>query len=240
MIVFAEPLEFMLLLLPFIFYILTPPVKGMHGDSLRVPFISDLKRISVLSGGIWSINSGSESKISSKFILMYVLWALLCTAAARPQIVGEPIRLKNESRNIMLVLDISTSMLESDFTVSGRRSTRLDAVKKVVSEFAERRADDRLGLILFGTRAYMQSPLTYDKASLVDILYTMQAGMAGDSTSIGDALALALKNLRQLPKDEEKAIILLTDGENNDGSLSLAQAIKLAADENIKVYITKW
>ena len=93
-----------------------------------------------------------------------------------------------------------------------------------------------MGLILFGTRAYLQSPLTFDKASLIDILYSMQAGMAGDSTSIGDALALALKKLRELPEGEEKAIILLTDGENNDGSLSLAQAIKLATDEDIKVY----
>ncbi len=235
MIIFAEPSEFVLLVLPFVFYVLTPAVKGMHGDSLKVPFIGDLKRISVLSGSVWNI-SPPNGKISAKLIMMYILWSLLCIAAARPQITGEPIRLKNESRNIMLVLDISTSMLEKDFSVSGYRATRLDAVKKVVSEFAKRRANDRLGLILFGTRAYLQAPLTFDKAGLTDILYSMQAGMAGDSTSIGDALALALKNLRNLPANEEKAIILLTDGENNDGSLSLAQAIKLAADENIRIY----
>ena len=89
---------------------------------------------------------------------------------------------------------------------------------------------------MFGTRAYLQSPLTFDKAAIKDILWTMQAGMAGDSTSIGDAIALALKNLQQSQSPQDNVIILLTDGENNDGSLSLAKAIKLAADEGIKIY----
>ena len=235
MIVFAYPLAFMLLLLPFVFYLLMPRIKGIYGDALKFPFITDLKRISVASGGIWSQNS-DNLVFSKKFWFMYAIWCLLCLSAARPQIVGEPIRLKNESRNIMLVLDISTSMLEKDFSIANQRISRLDAVKKVVSDFTDKRANDRIGLILFGTRAYLQAPLTYDKASVKDILWSMQAGMAGDSTSIGDALALALKNLRNNPNAKDSIIILLTDGENNDGSLSLGEAIKLAADENIKTY----
>lgn len=236
MIVFAYPFAFALLLLPFIFYWLLPAVKGLHGDALKVPFLADLKRISIASGGLWTVNSGGRATVSKRFVSLYLVWILLCLAAARPQMVGEPIRLQNESRDIMLVLDISTSMLEPDFSYGGRRITRLDAVKKVVSDFADKRANDRLGLILFGTRAYLQAPLTYDKASVKDILWSMQAGMAGDSTSIGDALALALKNLRQTPQSDQKVIILLTDGENNDGSMSLGQAIKLAKDEGIKTY----
>ena len=234
MIVFAYPIAFLLLVLPFLIYYLTPAVKGMHGEALRVPFISALKRISISAGGIWNSPS-SDKKLSKRFWVLYIVWFLLTLACARPQMVGEPIRLKNEARDIMLVLDISTSMLEDDFSLYGRRITRLDAVKKVVSEFADKRANDRLGLILFGTRAYLQSPLTFDKASVKDILWSMKAGMAGDSTSIGDALGLALKNLRE-NKSKDKIIILLTDGENNDGSLSLGQAIKLASDEDIKVY----
>lgn len=236
MIVFAYPAAFILLLLPFVFYWLMPAVKGLHGDALKVPFIADLKRISIASGGVWNSAASARAVFSKRFVWLYLIWLLLCLAAARPQIVGEPVRLQNESRDIMLVLDISTSMLEPDFSYGGRRITRLDAVKKVVSDFAAKRANDRIGLILFGTRAYLQAPLTFDKASVKDILWSMQAGMAGDSTSIGDALALALKNLRQTPKEDEKVIILLTDGENNDGSLSLGQAIKLAADEGIKTY----
>lgn len=234
MMVFAYPYAFLLLVVPFLVYLLLPSVKGMQGDALKVPFLDDLERISIASGGIWAPSVSNSKGISKSFWLMYLIWVLLCLAAARPQIVGEPLRLQNDSRDIMLVLDISTSMLEPDFAFANRRITRLDAVKKVVSDFTIKRANDRLGLILFGTRAYLQAPLTYDKASLNDILWSMQAGMAGDSTSIGDALALALKNLKD--KTGDKVIILLTDGENNDGSLSLAQAIKLAKDEGIKTY----
>ena len=234
MMVFAYPYAFLLLLLPFLVYKILPKVKGMQGDALKVPFLDDLERISIASGGIWASGISSSKGISKPFVWMYLIWVLLCVAAARPQIVGEPIKLQNDSRDIMLVLDISTSMLEPDFSFANRRITRLDAVKKVVSDFTTKRANDRLGLILFGTRAYLQAPLTYDKASLNDILWSMQAGMAGDSTSIGDALGLALKTLKD--KSGDKVIILLTDGENNDGSLSLAQAIKLAKDEGIKTY----
>lgn len=235
MIVFAYPLAFLLIFLPFVVYFLTPAVKGMHGDALKVPFIADLKRIAISSGSIWQ-NSSQDTKISKNFWMLYILWWLLVLAVARPQIVGEPIRLKNEGRDIMLVLDISTSMTEKDFTYSGQRISRLDAVKRVVSEFVSQRANDRMGLVLFGTRAYLQAPLTFDKASVKEILWSMKPGMAGNSTSIGDALGLALKNLRDDKNKDNKIIILLTDGENNDGSISMGQAIKLAQDENIKTY----
>ncbi len=236
MITFAYPLAFLLLLLPFATYFLLPAVKDLHGDGLKVPFINDLKRISVVSGGLWSAGAQPQKFVSSNFIWLMIIWLLLVLATARPLKVGEPVRLQNESRDIMLVLDISTSMLETDFVFAGQRITRLNAVKRVVADFADQRADDRLGLILFGTRAYLQAPLTFDKAGVKDILFSMQAGMAGDSTSIGDAIALALKKLRATEDKKEKVIILLTDGENNDGSLNLAQAIKLAADEDIKIY----
>ena len=235
MIVFAYPLAFLLLILPFVIYFLTPAVKGMHGAALKVPFIADLKRIAISSGNIWH-NVSDENKLSRKFWMLYALWFLLVVACAKPQYTGEPIRLKNEGRDIMLVLDISTSMTEQDFSYSGQRISRLDAVKRVVSDFASQRANDRIGLILFGTRAYLQSPLTFDKASVKEILWSMKAGMAGDSTSIGDALGLALKNLRDDKDKDKKVIILLTDGENNDGLTPMGQAIKLARDEGIKIY----
>ena len=235
MMIFAYPMMFWLLLLPFLFYYIMPVVKGLHGDALKVPFLDDLKRISISSGGLWQQTEG-KTLFGRRFFLLYIIWILLCIAAARPQVVGEPRRLQNESRDIMLVLDLSTSMLETDFEYKGYRISRLDAVKKVVSDFTTQRADDRFGLILFGTRAYVQAPLTFDKASIRQILYTMQAGMAGQSTSIGDALALALKHLTLSDDKNEKVIILLTDGESNDGSMSLGQAINMAAKEGIKTY----
>jgi Ca-activated chloride channel family protein len=136
----------------------------------------------------------------------------------------------------MLVIDISTSMLNPDFRTQRGRIDRLSAVKNVVSNFIEKRVDDRLGLILFGTRAYMQAPLTFDKQSIKNILLNTDAGMAGNSTAIGDALGLALKKLRDEENKENKVIILLTDGVNNDGSLSMAEVIDLAEKENFKIY----
>ena len=137
----------------------------------------------------------------------------------------------------MLVLDISTSMLNQDFFINQQRIDRLTAVKKTASDFIKKRANDRIGLVLFGTRAYLQSPITFDKAAISNILWSTDAGMAGTSTAIGDAVGLALKTLRkEKNKSGDKIIILLTDGENNDGSLSMPEVLKLAKDENIKIY----
>ena len=234
---FAWPLMFLLLPLPFIVRAVLPAVKGLYGDALRVPFLGDLEKISIKSGSLWNMGSSSNPAEYSKFFwLTFLVWLLLVTAAARPQKVGEPVRLPAESRDIMLVLDISNSMLEQDFTLGNYYIDRLTAVKKTAADFLKKRADDRVGLILFGTRAYLQAPLTYDKKSVQEIIALMDAGMAGTSTAIGDALGLALKNMRGTQDADNKIIILLTDGENNDGSLSLGQAIKLAQDEKIKIY----
>ena len=178
---------------------------------------------------------GSRAWLSVKYLYLFSLWVLLVIAAARPQLVGEPYRLKAENRDIMLVIDISPSMLQPDLSRT-QRIDRLTAVKAVVGSFVQKRTEDRLGLILFGKRAYVQSPLTFDKNAVAEILNNADAGMAGNSTSIGDALGLALKNLREEKEKNNKVIILLTDGENNDGSLSMAQAIGLAEKEGIKIY----
>lgn len=236
MINFAYPQLFLLLFLPFLFYKLLPEAKGMHGDAIRLPFINDVKIIQT------SVSSKLLPKFSKKFIqslkilYLFILWILLVCAVARPQYVGEPIRLKTNSRDIMLVIDISTSMLNPDFRTQNGRIDRLSAVKNVVSNFIDKRTDDRLGLILFGTRAYMQAPLTFDRQAIKDILINTDAGMAGNSTAIGDALGLALKKLREEKDKNNKVIILLTDGINNDGNLSMAEAINLAEKENFKIY----
>lgn len=234
---FAYPWAFVLLLLPFAVRFALPAVKGLHGDALKIPFLKDLEKISIKSGSLWQMGSASDEKHFSKFFwMLMIVWVLLVTAAARPQWVGEPIRIKNESRDILMVLDISTSMLERDFAFQGQAIDRLTAVKLVAGDFIKKRANDRIGLILFGTRAYLQAPLTFDHQSVNKILWEMDAGMAGNSTAIGDALGLALKNLKDVPNPDNKVIILLTDGENNDGSMSLAQAVKLARDAGIKAY----
>ena len=224
-----------LLLLPLAVYFLLPALKRTYGEALKIPFLADIKQIQTQSGN----NALISPKIAAgiRGILSLAAWCLLAFALCRPQWAGKPIPVKNEGRYILLVVDISNSMSEEDFEYQKKMYSRLTAVKSVVSDFIDRRTADRIGLVLFGTRAYLQAPLTYDKQSVKEMLQTADAGMAGNSTSIGDAVGVALKNLAESAgKPENKVIILLTDGENNDGSLSLPQAIALAKEEGVKIY----
>lgn len=224
-----------LLLLPLAVYFLLPALKRTYGEALKIPFLADIKQIQTQSGN----NALISPKIAAgiRGILLLAAWCLLVFALCRPQWAGKPIPVKNEGRDILLVVDISNSMSEEDFEYQKKMYSRLTAVKSVVSDFIDRRTADRIGLVLFGTRAYLQAPLTYDKQSVKEMLQTADAGMAGNSTSIGDAVGVALKNLAESAgKPENKVIILLTDGENNDGSLSLPQAIALAKEEGVKIY----
>ena len=220
---FAELSAFWLLLLPVIFRFVLPAVK-------------DLQNISAAAEPKMHFGDRRSHRFSAGCGLLWLIWILLVIAAARPQWAGEPVNLRSESRDILLVTDISTSMLEPDFVLNRRRIDRLTAVKKTAQDFIDKRLDDRIGLILFGTNAYLQAPPTYDRKAVGEILRQTDAGMAGQSTAIGDALGLALKTLKDAPHPDRKIIILLTDGENNDGSLSLPQAIKLARDEGVKIY----
>ena len=233
---FAEISAFWLLILPLIWRVILPAVTGLHGDALKIPFLSDLQKISSTQGAIKPLGGQASFQLSWRAAVLWLIWVLLVIAAARPQWVGEPIKLRSESRDILLVTDISTSMLEPDFVLGRQRIDRLTAVKKTAQDFMDKRVDDRVGLILFGTNAYLQAPLTYDRKAVSEILWQTDAGMAGQSTAIGDALGLALKTLKDTPNPERKIVILLTDGENNDGSVSLPQAIKLARDEGVKIY----
>lgn len=234
MISFAHPWCFLLLILPVLAYFFLPQVKGQKADALKIPFITDLQSIAANAGGAFGATSFKIRRLI-QLILLSFSWFLICLALARPQIIGAPLPIKNNGRDILLVLDISTSMNEHDFVYNQRYYDRLSAVKFVVDKFIDARSEDRIGLVLFGTRAYLQAPLTYDKQAVKEILRNAEAGMAGNSTSIGDAIGVALKNLAN-EKPDDKIIILLTDGENNDGKLSLPEAIKLAKEENIKVY----
>ena len=232
---FANPQAAWLLLLPLVVYFMFPAIKKTYGDALKVPFLADIKQIQSVSGKGISFKPAVFSAI--KIFLLALVWVLMVLALCRPQWVGKPIPVKNEGREILLVVDISNSMSEEDFQYKNKMYSRLTAVKNVIDNFIDKRTSDRIGLVLFGTQAYLQAPLTYDKQSVKEILWNADAGMAVNSTSIGDAVGVALKNLAESEgKPENKVIILLTDGENNDGSLSLPQAIALAKEEGVKIY----
>lgn len=166
---------------------------------------------------------------------LWLIWLCVLAALCRPQWQGEPIGMPASGRDLLLVVDISGSMETPDMQIDDQRVARIVAVKKVVGDFAEKRQGDRLGLVLFGSQAYLQTPLTFDRATLVEQLREAQLGFAGERTAIGDALALAAKRLKDRDQ-QSRVIILLTDGANTDGNLSPMQGAALAKQMGIKVY----
>jgi Ca-activated chloride channel family protein len=158
----------------------------------------------------------------------------LSIAASRPQLTRSVER-EVKARNIMLVIDISGSMRLSDFGSGFGLTSRLGAVKSVLREFIAARKYDRLGLVVFGTNAYLQVPLTRDHELLLQFIDRIQSGMAGDATAMGDGLGVALKRMSEIPS-ESRAIIALTDGASNAGQVSPLQAAKVAAELGIKIH----
>jgi Ca-activated chloride channel family protein len=162
-------------------------------------------------------------------------WLLLVTAAARPVWLGPPVDLPVSGRDLLLAVDLSGSMGTKDFKLNGQQVDRLTAVKAIAGDFIQRRIGDRLGLILFGLNAYVQSPLTFDRKTVNTLLQESAIGLAGDQTAIGNAIGLAVKELRRNPKGN-KVLILLTDGANNAGEVDPLEAAKLAAREGLTIY----
>ena len=164
------------------------------------------------------------------FVLRVAAVAALIVALARPQDVEEQSRTNAEGIDIMLAIDISSSMLARDFTPD-----RLTAAKEVAGEFIADRYGDRIGLAVFAGESFTQSPLTTDKGSLQTLLARLRSGVIEDGTAIGNGLATAINRLRE-SEAKSKVIILLTDGVNNRGEIAPLMAAGIAADMGIKVY----
>ncbi|WP_394558565.1 vWA domain-containing protein [Aquipseudomonas alcaligenes] len=200
-------------------------------SAMRVPFFTAMSRAT----GKAPAASGARSN-AWQLSLNLLIWALLVLACARPVLVEKPIEHDQPVRDLMLAIDISQSMETVDYSnASGQRVDRLSAVKEVVKGFIEQRKDDRLGLIVFGTGAYPQAPLTLDHASLQLLLDEVATGMAGPNTAIGDAIGLTIKLLDQA-KEQEKVLILLTDGNDTGSAITPEHAAQMAADKGIVVH----
>ncbi|MBE6205294.1 MAG: VWA domain-containing protein [Rikenellaceae bacterium] len=164
------------------------------------------------------------------FVLRVAAVVLMIVALARPQDVEEQSRTNAEGIDIMLAIDISSSMLARDF-----QPDRLTAAKEVAAEFIADRYGDRIGLALFAGESFTQSPLTTDKGTLQTLLMRLRSGIIEDGTAIGNGLATAINRLRESDA-KSKVIILLTDGVNNRGEIAPLMAAEIAADMGIKVY----
>lgn len=228
MIDFAWPWAFALLPLPFLVRRFFPAAPQTRAGALRVPFFESVVS---MRGGFLPPTLGRRALVA----VMTVGWVSLVLAAARPVWVGEPVALPAEGRDLMLAVDLSGSMAREDFTLGGRPADRLTVVKEVAEDFIGRREGDRVGLVLFGTRAYLQAPLTFDRPTVQTLLDDSQIGLAGEETAIGDAIGIATKRLRDRPA-ESRVLVLLTDGASNAGALDPLEAARLAAAEGIRIY----
>jgi Ca-activated chloride channel homolog len=168
-------------------------------------------------------------------VLAWLAWVLLVLAATRPQWIGEEIEQPLTGRDLLLAIDTSGSMQVQDMQIGGAQVDRLTALKEIASEFIERRVGDRIGLILFGSNAYLQAPITVDRATVNELLDQSVIGIAGKDTAIGDAIGLALKRLRELDATE-RVLLLMTDGANTAGELEPRRAAELARDLGVKIY----
>ncbi len=225
MIVFDWPWVAALLPLPFIVRRFLRPVENVDEAALHVPFLSAFKTAS----------DKRRDAASHLLWLAAFAWCLLIVAGMRPQWLGDFVTVPQTGRDLMLAVDLSASMKEQDFILKGRRVDRLTATKGVAGTFIERRIGDRLGLILFGEQAYLQTPLTFDRATVNTLLSEAVIGLTGQKTAIGDAIGLAIKRLREVD-GQGRILILLTDGANTAGAVDPLAAADLAVREGIKIY----
>lgn len=214
--------------LPWLVRRLAPPAEGQE-PALRAPFFDRWQQLSEHQG------RAARSVGRLPALALWSLWLLLLLAAARPVWVGEAIELPNSGRDLMLAVDISGSMTIEDMEVSDQLVSRIRAVKQVGARFIQQREGDRLGLILFGSNAYVQSPLSFDTATVQRFLQEAQIGFAGQDTAIGDAVGLAVKRLKERPA-QNRVLILLSDGKDTASSVQPLDAAKLAADLGIRIY----
>ena len=227
MIQFAWSWVFLLLPLPLLVRAVWPPARATREIALTVPFFSTLAALAskpVRVRSAWWRIAG-----------LFIIWILLLVAAARPQRLGDAQNLPVTGRDLMLAVDLSGSMEMPDLELHGKPATRLQVVQAVAGDFIARRAGDRVGLILFGKRAYVQTPLTFDRATTRAMLEEAEIGLAGKETAIGDAIAVAIKHLRDVPQDN-RVLVLLTDGANTAGELAPPRAAELAKQYHVRIY----
>ncbi|MBN1379095.1 MAG: VWA domain-containing protein [Gammaproteobacteria bacterium] len=227
MIEFEWPWIFLLLPLPFLARRLLPRLKETQQAALRVPFLDDFSD--------QASTRQSTKQQSIMLLAAFAIWILLLLAAARPQWVGAPIDLPVSGRDLMMAIDLSGSMETKDFVLNNKTIDRLTATKVVASDFIQRRQGDRIGLILFGDRAYVQTPLTFDRKTVTTLLLEAALGLAGQRTAIGDAIGLTVKRLQKNP-ETQRVLILMTDGASNAGEIEPLTAADLAAKAHLKIY----
>lgn len=182
-------------------------------------------------------NARPAGKNSSKWqkLAISAMWLCLVFSLMRPELVNNIVHSKNVGYDLMLAVDLSRSMDIADFVQQNKPVSRISATQKVVSNFVQQRAGDRVGLIVFAEQAFLTIPLTLDTTTVSKLLNNLVVGMAGERTAIGDAIGLGVQNLRKRPQ-ASRVLILLTDGEDTASRIPPLEATKIAASDHIKIY----
>lgn len=243
MIEFIYPLFFLALPLPVLVFWLIPAYKERK-SSIKVPYFA---RLVDVTGEKPQQGAVLLNRNNFQRLIISLSWLCIVTSLAKPEIVGSPINLEKSARDLMIAVDLSGSMAVEDFTLQPNTTitpretqtpktvNRLVAVKQVLKEFALQREHDRLGLILFGDAAYLQSPFTQDISTWLTLLNESEIGMAGQSTALGDAVGLAI-SVFENSRTKNRVLIALTDGNDTGSRVPPIEAAKVAAAYNIKIY----
>lgn len=222
------PYALALLPLPILVIRYLPACTSQASEGLIIPFFKTLKE--------FSTQKKLGGKKSSPYLISLVLiWVLFIIGLASPYHLGEPLGIPTLSRNLILALDTSESMSIKDMTIKGRYVDRMSMVKKIASDFIRERQGDQLGLILFGSNAYLQSPLTPDLKTVEAFLQETQIGLAGKQTAIGNAIGLSIKHFKKV-SNGQKVLILITDGEDNASVIPVSRIVSVAKEHQIKIY----
>lgn len=220
----AWPWLLLLVPLPWLLRQLLPASPSSDFQALRVPWFSAV-----------TAQQAGWMRRPWLALVAALIWLLLVLAASRPQWIGEINSVPVSGRDLLLAVDISGSMDTRDMILNRTAVNRLKVVKKVAGEFIRRRRGDRVGLILFGSRAYLQTPLTFDTETTATLLDESEIGLAGRETAIGDAIGLAVKRLRD-DAAADRILVLLTDGANTSGEVQPLQAAEFAARDGLTIY----
>lgn len=209
------------------------PARKESEQSLRVPFFD---RLVAATGAQPGHTSVVRARRKAQIIMLVLSWIALVVVLAEPVRFGVTVNEREYGRDLMIAVDLSQSMEQKDFPgIDGQLESRWDALQSIMTEFAQDRQGDRLGLIAFGSGAYMQVPFTADAAMWVSLLQQLQTGMAGPATAIGDAIGLAMRNFESA-SSQEKMLILVTDGSDNASRLPAVEAAKVATANDVTIY----
>ncbi|WP_295902517.1 VWA domain-containing protein [uncultured Vibrio sp.] len=232
---FVSPVWFVILPLPIAIYFLVPAYRTKQ-MAIKVPFFDDLVN------AIGETPSEGASQLAPSWwqrATLILTWLLVVCALAKPTILGEPQIREQLGRDVMVVVDLSGSMAEQDFTSqAGEKTSRLNAAKQVLGDFVKTRKGDRLGLILFGDAAFVQTPFTADQGVWLELLDQTDVAMAGQSTHLGDAIGLSIKVFEQSSEtSQEKVVIVLTDGNDTGSFVEPVDAAKVAQAKGVRIHV---